>query len=146
MGVPHELVGLLQGSPEVQAEEQAFPFVTVDENGFPHAALLSRAEVDVGPDRADVRAAIRSARTRANLTRHGRALLIAVEGSTAHYVKLRVVRSVTAGDLLACVFEVAEHKADSLGIPLTPISYRVGAGLAREEQWDATTDALRLLP
>jgi hypothetical protein len=143
--VPDALVALLDSAPEVGGTEQAFPFVTVDPHGFPHAALLSRAEMEVGPDAADVRAALRSARTRANLERDGRAALIAVRADTAHYVKLRLVRSLAVHDLLACVFDVVEHKADSLGIPLAPISYRTDAGIARAERWDLTAEALRAL-
>ena len=129
----------------VDAQERAFPFVTLHGEGFPHAALLSRAELEAGPGRADVRPAVRSRRTRANLDRDGRTTLFAVAGTPAHYVKLRLVRSVGWRDLLACVFEVAEHKADSLGIELTPITYRVVEEIARGERWDVTTEALRRL-
>jgi tetraacyldisaccharide-1-P 4'-kinase len=143
--VPDDVVVLLAGVPEIGAREQAFPFVTVDPDGFPHAALLSRMELEVGPDRADVRAAVRSGRTRENLEQRARATLIAVEGRTAHYVKLRLVRSMAVHDLLACVFEMAEHKADSMGIALTPITYPVTADIARAERWDTTVEALGLL-
>jgi hypothetical protein len=144
MTVPGELVAMLEGAPEVGAREQAFPFVTVDADGFPHPALLSRAEMEVGPA-GDLRAAVRSRRTRAHLEHSGQAALIAVEGRTAHYVKLRLVRSMAVHDLLACVFEVVEHKADSLGIPLTPITYEVTSGITRAERWDLTREALRRL-
>ena len=145
MTVPGELVAMLEGAPVVGAREQAFPFVTADADGFPHPALLSRAEMEVGPDGADLRAALRSRRTRANLERSGHAALIAVAGRTAHYVKLRLTRSMAVHDLLACVFEVVEHKPDSLGIALTPITYQVTAEIARAERWDATAEAFRLL-
>ena len=49
MTVPPELVAMLEGAPVVGAREQAFPFITVDAGGFPHPALLSRAEMEVGP-------------------------------------------------------------------------------------------------
>lgn len=143
--VPDAVADLLRGDPVVGAHEQAFPFVTVDDAGFPHAALLSRAELEVGPGDADVRAALRSRRTRAHLAARGTAALIAVHGETAHYVKLRLVRSVAAHDLLACVFAVVEHKPDSLGVALTPITYPVTAGIARAERWDTTVAALRAL-
>lgn len=143
--VPDVVSGMLSGLPEIGAWGQAFPFVTVDDEGFPHAALLSRAELDVGPGRADVRAAVRSRRTRVHLEARGRATLVAVEGDTAHYLKLRLRRSVVAGDLLACVLEVVEHKPDSLGVALAPIRYAVTAEIARAERWDATAEAFRLL-
>ena len=49
---------MLEGAPVVGAREQAFPFITVDAGGFPHPALLSRAELEVGS--VDLRAALRS--------------------------------------------------------------------------------------
>ena len=144
MTVPRELVAMLEGAPVVGAREQAFPFITVDAGGFPHPALLSRAELEVGPA-GELHAALRSRRTRANLERSGLATLIAVEGRTAHYVKLRVARSLAVHDLLACVFEVVEHKPDSLGIPLAPVTYEVTAEITQAERWDLTREALRRL-
>ena len=101
--------------------------------------------MEVGPGAADLRAALRSRRTRANLDRDGRAALIAVEGDTAHYITLRLVRSAPVHDLLACVFEVVAHKPDSLGIALTAVTYEVTADLTRAERWDLTREALRRL-
>lgn len=145
MTVPAEVADLLRGVPEIGAHEQAFPFVTVDPGGYPHAALLSRMELEVGPGGDDVRAALRSRRTRANLNERGHATLIAVRGDTAHYVKLNLVRTRVVDDLQACVFEVVEHKPDSLGIALTPITYQVTAEIARAERWDVTLAALAAL-
>ena len=145
MIVPAEVAAMLEGTPQVGAQEQAFPFVTVDPDGFPHAALLSRMELEVGPGRADVRAALRSRRTRAHLEERGRAALIAVRDRTAHYVKLRLLRATAVHDLLACVFEVVEHKPDSLGVALTPITYPVSAEIARAERWDTIVEALAAL-
>ena len=143
--VPGAVAALLVGGAEVGTRDQAFPFITVDDDGFPHAALLSRTELEVGPGNVDLRAALRSRHTRANLEARGRAVLIAVAGDTAHYVKLRLVRSVAVGDLLACVFELVEHKPDSLGVALEPIRYAVTAEIARAERWDATVAALGVL-
>ena len=84
MSVPAGLARLLAGRPAIGAREQAFPFLTVDEGGFPHVALLSRAEVGVSPDGSEVLAVVAGRRTRANLERDRRAGLIAVGGTTAH--------------------------------------------------------------
>lgn len=143
MTVPDELRRLLRGFPEVDADEQAVPFLTVDENGFPHVALLSRAELEPGTDA--ILAVIASPHTQANLQRSPRATLIAVQGTTAHYVKLRMTRSLTADGLVGCVFEIVQHKRDSLGIPLSPIGFRTTAVLAEQEHWVRTAALLRRL-
>jgi hypothetical protein len=143
--VPGELARLLAGRPDIGAAEQAFPFLTVDEAGFPHVALLSRAEVDVTPDGSELLAVITSSRTRANLARDGRAGLIAVAGTVAHYAKLRVVRAIETPAAIGCVMQVTEYKADSLGIPLSPIGFVTTAEIARLEDWDASEQLLSRL-
>jgi len=145
MRLPDELARLLAGRPVPGQREQAFPFLTVDAAGYPHVALLSRAELDVGPAQASVLAVVASRRTRENLARDGRAGLIAIAGLTAHYAKLRVTRSVEAGDLLGCELELSEYKADSLGIPLSPAEFMASAELAALENWQRSEAVLRLL-
>lgn len=145
MTVPPAVAGLLSGRPDPGRDEQAFPFITVDEHGFPHCALLSRSELDVAPSQTAVLAAIGSTRTRANLARSRQAALIAVSGSAAHYIKLRLVRSLEDEGFLGCALEVAEHKEDSLGIPLSPIGFTTTEEIARMERWDATARLLARL-
>ncbi len=132
--VPDEVARLVAGFPDVDADELAFPFVTVDPAGFPHAALLSRSELAVSPD-SELVAAVRSPNTKSNLDRSGQAALIAVAGTAAHYLKLRVVHNVVSGDLTGYLLRVAEHKRDSIGIPLTPVGFRTTAELSRAEHW-----------
>lgn len=136
MSMPAVIVELLVGRPGIGTTEQAFPFVTVDSEGFPHVCLLSRMELDVVGD--EVRAVIASRRTDANLERSGQATLIAVAGMTAHYLKLRLVRQVRVEGVLAAALVVVDHIADSLGIPLTPITYTVPEGLDAREDWQRT--------
>jgi hypothetical protein len=140
--IPAVLRGLLDGRPAVGVREQAFPFLTVDEAGFPHVALLSRAEIGVSPDGREVLAVVASRRTRANLERDGRAGLIAVGATTAHYAKLRVGRVIDAGPALACALSLTDYKADSLGIPLAPVSFVTSAEIARLEDWAASEELL----
>jgi hypothetical protein len=143
--VPDELAALLAGSPAVGQHEQAFPFLTVDEHGFPHVALLSRSELDVSPDAGEVLAAIYSSRTRANLGRDGRAGLIAVGATTAHYAKLRLVRSIETDGLLGCALEPVEVKDDSYGIPLEPIGFVTTEWVAAMDRWEVSARVLRAL-
>lgn len=139
-----DLMALLRGPAEVEHDEQAFVFLTVDDNGYPHPALLSRAELDVGVD-GSVLAVVASTRTKANLARDGAATLIAVEGTVAHYAKLRVLTSIDEGALLGVSFELVEHKRDSLGIELSPITFRATAGIAELERWDTSARLLGTL-
>ncbi|MEU5852732.1 hypothetical protein [Saccharopolyspora shandongensis] len=134
MTVPDEVARLVTGFPGFDAEEQAFPFLTVDLRGFPHVALLSRSELDVSP-RGDLVAVISSRNTNHHLKRAGRATLIAVEGTSGHYLKLQVVHVETTGDLVGYRFRVSEYKRDSVGISLTPIGFRTTAELSETEQW-----------
>jgi hypothetical protein len=86
--------------------------------------------------------AVASRRTRANLVRTGRATLVAVGGDTAHYLKLRVLRTVEAGGLLGCDLRPVEHVADSVGLALSPIGYRPTEALAEAEFWRASAAVL----
>lgn len=139
-----DLLDLLRGPAEVGREEQAFVFLTVDEGGYPNPALLSRAELDVGAD-GSVLAVVASTRTRANLAREGRATLIAVHGTVAHYAKLRMLGSVDEAGIVGASFEMVEHKRDSIGIELAPISFRPTAGVAELEHWETSARVLRAL-
>ena len=71
--------------------------------------------------------------------------LVAVEGTTAHYAKLRVVRTIDAGESIGCAMTLAGYQADTLGIPLSPVSFVTTAGLARLEDWAASDRLLRRL-
>jgi hypothetical protein len=55
---------------------------------------------------------------------------------------LRVTRMIAAGGALGCRLVVAEHKADSLGIPLSPAGFTATAEIGLLERWP---DSRRLL-
>jgi hypothetical protein len=143
--VPAAVAELLRGFPDVGSDEQAFPFLTVDDRGYPHVALLSRSEMDVSPVGDEVLAVIASPRTCANLRRDGRAGLIAVGGESAHYLKLHVVRTDEVDGLMGWALEVDEHKEDTLGIPLVPMGFPATAEVAQMEHWEASAEVLRQL-
>jgi hypothetical protein len=140
--VPPVIVRLLQGPAEPDRFEQAFPLLTASLDGFCHVALLSRTELDADAD--EVRAAIRSGRTRADLERHGRACLIAVEGTRAHYLHLEL-RRVIGGDTVGAAFGVRQHEVDSVGVELRPLSFRGEPRLAEVEHWQESAALLAWL-
>ena len=143
--LPEPVAVLVRGAVEAGgAPAQAFPFVTVDAEGFPHVALISGRETDVGGD-GSLLVALGSPTTRANLQRSGRATLVAVEGETAHSVKLMLRRSFEAEGLLGAVLDVSSHKADSVGVELSAISYVPTEALAALEHWDRSARVLHRL-
>ncbi|MFI1912247.1 hypothetical protein [Nocardia sp. NPDC020380] len=143
--LPADLAGLLRGFPVAGELEQAFPFLTVDEHGFPHSALLSRSELEPSADGTRLLAVISSSRTGANLRRSGHAGLIAVAGTVCHHVKLGVTASVEDGRWLGCAFEVTAHTRDDIGITMEPLTFRTSAALAEQESWDRTAALLAAL-
>jgi hypothetical protein len=139
--LPEPVAALLRGGVHVGEPAQAFPFLTVDESGAPHVALVSGQEAAVGAD-GSLLVVLGSPTTRANLLRSGRATLVAVEGVTAHSVKLALRRSVEDEGLLAAVLDVTSHKADSVGVPLSPIGYVPTDELVALEHWDRSSRVL----
>lgn len=144
MTLPDPVVRLLKQPVSAGTRAQAFPFVTVDEAGFPHVALLSSVEVSVGPH-DDLHVVLAGAGTRANLTRSGQATLLAVEGTTAHSLKVRLRRSLELEGLLGAVLEPVAHKADSLGLALSGIGFVPTEELAQMERWDRSARVLAAL-
>lgn len=138
--IPDQVVAALAGTPVPGVPEQALPLLTVDDAGFPHVCLLSRAEVEADAD--EVRVAVASTRTRANLERDGRACLLVVETTNAHYLKLRVTRALVNEGRLGAALELVEHRPDSLGIPLDPIRFTPTEALAQLEHWDLSARTL----
>ncbi|MFN3002609.1 hypothetical protein [Mycolicibacterium wolinskyi] len=136
--VPGEVSEMLRGFPDVDTQEQAFAFLTVDTGGYPHGALLSRTELEPSDDDAVLFAVVASPRTRANLRRTGTAALIGVDGTTCHHLKLRMTGSLADRGVLGCVFTVVEHKRDDLGIPLQGMQFHTSSELAQREDWPRT--------
>ena len=142
MDVPAELALLLATWPRPDQDEQAFPFVTVDADGFPHVMLLCTAELLATNDRGALLVAVASANARANLARNGVATLIAADGVAAHYAKLRVRETEEFDHFAVFTCQLAHYKRDSLGIPLRPMDFRATPEVAENERWAATRAAL----
>jgi hypothetical protein len=141
--VDTDLARLLEPWPAADRDEQAFPFVTVDEAGYPHVMLLSAAELL--PAGEFILVAIASSAARENLARTGTATLIAADGAAAHYAKLRVRTTAEHPGFAVLTCEVVRHKRDSLGIPLRPMEFRATTEVAENERWTATRAALLAL-
>lgn len=144
MRLPDDLVAYLAHGPVIGDDEQILPLLTVDEMGAPHACLLCRAQVTAVP--GEIRAAISSPGTRENLAARPAALLLVTLGETVHHCGLSMAHATEADGVLGAVFAPVSHKADGLGIALSPATFVASEAIAEYERWDETAALLGSLP
>lgn len=142
MTVAPEIVAVLAGWPEVGSWEPIFPLLTVDELGFPHVCLLSRAELYANEHH--VYAVLASPTTVNNLNRRPVATLLVILYDSAHYLKMRAVHASEPAPA-AVIFEVVSSVRDSLAIPLRPPQYLVTSSLPVAEAWAQSAELLASL-
>ena len=85
--LPDRLFSLVNGERLEEKLDKAVLLITVDEKGWPYAAMLSYLEV-IAPDRYNLRLAPwNNSTTTANLRRNSRVTLLFVEENLAFYVQ-----------------------------------------------------------
>jgi hypothetical protein len=119
-----------------------FPLLTVDELGFPHVCLLSRAELYANEHR--IYAVLASPTTVNNLSRRPVATLVVILDDSAHYLKVRAAH-ISGPVPAAVIFELASSVRDSLAIPLRPPRYLVTSSLPVAEAWAQSAELLASL-
>lgn len=114
-----------------------FPWLTVDEAGFPHVCLLSRAELHTDPHdgQGRVHAVLAGPTTITNLRRDPRATLVVIDEQAAIYVKLSVEHTVADRDWLGVTCTIASVKRDALPVALRPPRYLPTNEVATSEDW-----------
>jgi len=142
VNVPEAVAAALTTPVEVGVPTQMFPFLTVDDAGAPHCAVVSSTEVAVADDGTELFVVLGGRRSRSYLEASGRATLLAVEGTTLHTLKLTLVASREHDGVFAAALQVADHQADSLGIALVPLGFTPPPDIAERERWDVTVAAL----
>ena len=106
--LPGALLSLLDGHDLASRMGKAILIATVDEQGFPHPALLSYGEVVALDARRLHLATYADSRTSFNLRRTGRVTLCLIEAGMAYYVKARAEeRQAAAGFAGLARFEAA---------------------------------------
>lgn len=143
MTVPVEVLEALAGRPMVGEWDVMLPLLTVDDGGFPHVCLLSRAELDA--DDQHVYAVLASPTTIANVRRDGRATLVVVGEDAAVYCKLRAALSTDDWDWLGVTFAVESVKRDGIGIPLRAPKYLAAESVQVNENWARSAKLLNEL-
>lgn len=142
MTLPPAVVSVLAEPVVVGAPAQAFPFLTVDDGGAPHCAVLSSTEVEVAGDGSGLFVVLGGRRSRAYLEARGRATLLVVEGISLHTCKLSLVAGQEHAGVFAAALRLDDHTADSLGIDLVPLGFTPPPDIASIERWDVTAAAL----
>lgn len=142
MTVPPEIVAALTGRPEIGSWEPMFPLLTIDDAGFPHVCMLSRAELEA--DENYIYAALASQTTVSNVSRRPAATLVVIGDDSAYYAKLAAVHA-SASVPAAVAFEVTSSVRDSLAIPLMPPRYLVTSSLPVAEAWAQSAQLLSAL-
>jgi hypothetical protein len=137
MKLTDDVAQLIAGPIRIGEDQQGFVFLTSDADGSPHAALVSRHELRIRPRDDLLLAALRGAGTRANLERSGVAGLIVIGGETAHRLTFDVVKTCQSCNVTGYALAVRNHVRDTVGVPLSPITFRVTPGLAQREDWEA---------
>lgn len=144
--LPAAVVALITAESGAEAAfDQAIPLLTVDAAGYPHVALLSRAQLRANPGGTGLLASVTGTRTRANLLGNRRATVMLVGDQTAYYLKLDVVATVEQAGRLGAVLRLRHCLADSAGVDLAPMAFRQSAELAAREGWDNDARVLDLL-
>lgn len=145
MTLPDAVAAVLGTPVRVGEPTQAFPFLTVDDDGAPHCAVVSSTEVRLGPDGRDaddLYVALGGRRSRSYLEARPRATLLVVEGTTLHTCKLALTVGLDSGGVFAAAFRLVDHSTDSLGIELVPLGFTPPPDISSLERWDVTAAAL----
>lgn len=143
--IPTSMVNTLIGYPEVGVSDIMIPLLTVDNGGYPHVCLLSRAELDA--DTNHIYAAVASTVSKSNILRDQRATLIIFTPSAAYYSKLDVALTKEDGNLLGVVFTLHSIKEDGdESFHMEPPSYLPTDAIASTERWERSRSLLHDLP
>lgn len=140
---------MLDGSDSDRWSRFTMSLVSVDDEGWPHIALLSVGEVLAVDERRLVMALWPGSTTTRSLTPEGRATLACVVGETAYSVHLDVHRGddLPAGSMDHAWFECAvrESLADTVTYArlTTGIEFELPDRARVLERWHAVIDAMR---
>lgn len=144
---PAELVRVLDGRDLARRVGETFELLTVSEDGWPNAALLSVGEV-LAVSGTELRLALwRGTRTAESLAREGRATLTCVLPPAAYAVRLAGVTPLACPDeslaFFACRVEAVEVDTVGYAELTSGIRFRLGDEAAVVERWQRTIEALR---
>jgi hypothetical protein len=142
--IPVSIVEALIGYPDVGASDVIIPLITVDEAGYPHVCLLSRAELTA--DTNQIYAVVASTVSRANICRDRRATLIIFTVRTAYYCKLDAAVLRDDGALLGVVFTILSIKQDGdESFHMEAPRYLPTDAIASKENWVGSRSLLHEL-
>lgn len=148
--LPDNLRALLDGSDLAQREGLTFQLLTTDEADWPQVALLSVGEL-VAVDSRSIRAGLwLHSGTSKNLTRSGRATLVAIADGNGYYVRVAARRGPeldlgAEGRLAFFVLDVQDVQEDSADYAklTSGVIFKLVDPASVVPRWQHTVDALR---
>lgn len=151
--LPGPLRDLLNGRDLGRKVGHTFLLLTVDETGWPRAAMLSAGEVLATAADEVMVALWPDSNSTANLSRTGEATLVAVVAPESYYIRLRAGRPsrIKAGTSEPVMFTCHVEEALSDVVPYAEVTegiqFRLADGheAATLERWHANIKALRAL-
>lgn len=148
--LPDNVWSLLDGSDLAQREGLTFQLLTTDEADWPQVALLSVGEL-VAVDSRTIRAGLwLHSGTSKNLTRSGRATLVAIADGNGYYVRVAGRRGPDLdlgpeGRLAFFVLDVEDVQEDSADYAklTSGVTFKLADPAGVVPRWQRTVDALR---
>ena len=142
--IPTAIVDGLAGFPQIDVLDIIIPLLTVDDAGFPHVCLLSRAELSA--DENHVYAVVSSTVSKANLVRERRATIALITPKAAYYCKLDVDFLERDDYLLGVVFSYSSMKVDGdESFHMQPPQYLPTREISESEHWNKSRPFLERL-
>ena len=148
--LPDALRQMLDGSDLAGREGLTFLLLTLDEEGWPHVAMLSVGEL-VAMDKHRLRGALwLHSSTSNNLSQNGRAMLTIVANGNGYYVRLAARRGPdldlgSDGRLAYFEMEIEDVQEDSTDYATltSGVTFRLKQPEQVVPRWQHTVDALR---
>lgn len=142
--IPTSIIGAITGYPEVGVPDLIVPLLTVDEMGYPHVCLLSRAELHA--DTNHIYAVVASPVSKSNVVRDRRATLVLFTSRSAYYSKLDADLIEEDGHMLGIVFSLHSMKVDGdESFHMETPRYLPTDEIALMEHWERSRTFLRRL-
>jgi hypothetical protein len=140
--LPDEVITLLNTDSSAD-QLPVYSLFTIDDDGCPHATMLSAREWQARPDR--LACLLSRGRTTSYLARRPRALLLAVSGQQVYSIRLLATAIEELDRRVGIIFTPVATETDTRGTDLHPMTFRRTMTLDQNEHTARNTAILTAL-